>query len=287
MVACSEIGPAGTQPRLVLTFRLQLPRRSRVEVVRIDRSADCAVSPASNLCGKREQLQICIEAEARRDPVMSQPLSVKSTTKIQDFSRNVQRTETALRHTQHDLVYRLRHGVSQGKLGRIRDSTGGSHNKSFVLNAGAGARTGKGQLLRSKSTVKGMQTQHARIFLAYMSAAHSRDARVVRGPAARANRTRLAEIYGDTGAAKGNNNRRNANLAQSQCINISRILHDSTAFPTRALSTKKHSGKHAPEEESIEEMHMALVAHYQRVKRMLRRVEVPGINPALVCEEQI
>ncbi len=199
----------------------------------------------------------------QRGLLFSQPLSVKSKTASQ--LRDFQRSASAIR-TGKERLYNLRHGVSQGRLGRpVLDRS--RKSRLNVTEAGS-------HVVRSGSTSKLVRVppQREHTFLAYM-------ADVIK-PYLGKGRQRPS-WNGEATQVLGKNRKGRNVMAHSQYVKISKILKEPTGRRNvgrtgvpAATTTKAKSGKEV-KAEGIEEMHMGLVAHYQKIKRMLRRVEVP------------
>ena len=330
--------------------------RTKVDVIRIDQKGKTEGSVSKDegesklripsriaLDNLPEKLHIKVEGDVpvlrkkiQPPPVLSQPLSVKSATKLQEFKR----AASGIKHGK-DLVYNLRHGISQAKVGQIKETPNAS--KRFLNVTEIHAL--KNPLLRSKSNPKGVALQHTNIMFGYVAdparVSNSRETHAksmyrsntrthYRGQEedwmARANnesrngkvgvleqgsrkshKSNLTEIYGDTSGdwkklvrKTSKSKCRNVDLSHSQCVNISHVLREGevqrdcntetagrhakieVAAPALLAGVKKSkkSTKYTTDdsckytlEENIEEMHMAFVSHFQKIKQMLRRVE--------------
>ncbi len=252
-----------------------------------------------------EMLRIKLESQLQ-NPLLSQPLSVKSSNKLQEFKR----AASGLRgiNKSSDIV-NLRRGVSQSRIGAVHKNS--ESNSNFNVTE----IMTKHSLLRSKSNPKGVRVHsHNRNFaLAFVidnndpckpqpESVHHGNASLGTTQKMRPKKStpNFTQIYGETSSegwkkcmnrikSTAHQQGRNHELAHSQYVEINKILKQPT-FPkveesccqiSAAVTAKKQqkSTKYTTDEtnitieEGIEEMHTALVHHYQKIKRMLKRVE--------------
>jgi len=247
----------------------------------------------------------------------SQPISVKSASKLQEFKRAV-----------NNLKEHKAEGAS-GNRNISHDRTKiPTTNKESMENTNAQLNItdilAKHSMPRSKSNPKGIKLplNHNRsiaifqinkstsssksLYKSYIGsynhqsdlASKTRNLRSSSKPNNNINST-VSKIYGQTQSdqetrkslSRYKKGRNTAGMSHSQFIDINNILKDPKAShvlprieentrPNSKNKRSKKSTKYTTDEscktleDGIEEMHMALVAHYQKVKRMLRKVEV-------------